>query len=89
MKPWHKAFIAGYSIEAILYAFMATSEFGPCGPASPAAGVLMIIHLPALYACAPFAMLGLPEWTNFGFIYMLAGALWSLLVLTCIKTSRR
>ncbi len=88
MKPWHKAFIAGYSIEVILFSIMGMSESGPCGPASPAAGVLRIIHLPALYACTPFSLLGLPEWTNFGFIYLLAGAFWSLLILMWMRCIR-
>lgn len=48
----------------------------------------MIIHLPALYACTPFALLGLPEWTHFGFIYLLAGAFWSLLILMWMRCLR-
>jgi hypothetical protein len=82
MKTFITAIIIGVGIEAGLVAALFGGGIGPCGPASPVSGFVLMLHIPGL---SLVNALHIPDAIGMWLVALLYAAVWSLASLLFLR----
>ena len=75
MKTFAISLLLGVGIETALIAALVLGGIGPCGPASPVSGFVLLLHTPGLFL---MNALHIPEGIGLWFVAGVYAVLWSV-----------
>lgn len=82
MKTFAISLLLGVGIEAALVAALMIGGIGPCGPASPVSGFVLLLHTPGLLL---MSALHIPDRIGLWLVAALYTVLWSIVPLFVLR----